>query len=350
MSVIDVNVIRPGVVGMLQTNMGLRPGEKVLVVSDYPVAAQWSSSPPAELAEMSERCILGRLVAEIAAVEFDGCVFRFIPFPATGRSGTEPPHDVACAMRESDVVIAITSYSLTHTGARENACLAGARVASMPRFSAEMFYPGGPMAVDYGAVAAEARDMADKATLAGFAEISSPAGTRLRLDLRGRRGLPDDGIYTEKGASGNLPAGEAYIAPLEGSAEGRIVVLPDWYPRLEEPMTILVTAGIVSALGGGGEVGRGLAETWALDDPNPPAIAVARRNIAELGIGTNPNARRADVVLEAEKIRGTVHIGIGDNSHMGGVNVADFHQDFVIPEATLVFDGVAVMEGGRLLT
>ncbi|MEM2276568.1 MAG: peptidase, partial [Thermoproteota archaeon] len=63
----------------------------------------------------------------------------------------------------------------------------------------------------------------------------------------------------------------------------------------------------------------------------------------------NPYARRPDNVLEAEKIRGTVHIAIGDNSHMGGKAESDIHEDFIIPRPTLTLDGKVVMKNGELL-
>jgi leucyl aminopeptidase (aminopeptidase T) len=72
----------------------------------------------------------------------------------------------------------------------------------------------------------------------------------------------------------------------------------------------------------------------------------ARRNLAELGIGTNPNARQPDNVLEAEKIKGTVHIAIGDNIHMGGQVESDLHEDFVQPQADLLLDGQPAMIKG----
>jgi len=345
--VIEADAIRNGVVDMFRVNMGLREGETILVVSDYPVRDQWASGAQSEIEDMVRRCLLGRTVAEIAAKEFPSSRVRFMPFPATGRSGTEPPADVAEAMKQADVVIAITSFSLTHTEARGSACRAGARVASMPRFMPEMFCSGGPMAVDYHLVADETRRFADLLSEAASAEVSSPDGTMLYLDLSGRKGLPDDGMYTSKGKAGNLPAGEAYIAPLEGKAKGKIAVLPGWYPRLREPMTVYVEDGLVVRVDGGGDVGEELRATWGLGEAEPSREILARRNIAELGVGTNPNARRTDIVLEAEKIRGTVHIGIGDNSHMGGVVVADFHQDFVVPKATLVLDGRTVMREGE---
>jgi len=53
--------------------------------------------------------------------------------------------------------------------------------------------------------------------------------------------------------------------------------------------------------------------------------------------------------LEAEKIRGTVHLAIGDNAHMGGTVTADLHEDFVLPHPDLYLDGEIVMRGGQLV-
>jgi len=76
---------------------------------------------------------------------------------------------------------------------------------------------------------------------------------------------------------------------------------------------------------------------------------VSRRNLAEFGVGTNPNAKRPDNLLEGEKIKGTVHVAIGDSSHMGGKVSADLHQDFIIPRPTLVLDGKTIIRDGKLL-
>jgi leucyl aminopeptidase (aminopeptidase T) len=82
-----------------------------------------------------------------------------------------------------------------------------------------------------------------------------------------------------------------------------------------------------------------------LEDDDP--LYQARRNLAELGIGTNPNARKPDNVLEAEKIKGTVHIAIGDNIHMGGRVEADLHDDFVQPRPDMYLDGRPVIVEGE---
>jgi leucyl aminopeptidase (aminopeptidase T) len=69
--------------------------------------------------------------------------------------------------------------------------------------------------------------------------------------------------------------------------------------------------------------------------------------VTELGVGTNHNARRPDNVLEAEKIKGTVHIAIGDNLHMGGEVESDVHEDFAQPEPDLLLDGEPIIVRGE---
>jgi leucyl aminopeptidase (aminopeptidase T) len=71
--------------------------------------------------------------------------------------------------------------------------------------------------------------------------------------------------------------------------------------------------------------------------------------MAEFGIGTNPNAKRPDNTLESEKIRGTIHIAVGDNAHMGGRVHADLHQDFIQPKPDVWVDGKIMMKGGKLV-
>jgi leucyl aminopeptidase (aminopeptidase T) len=338
--------IVPGVEGMLRVNLGLLPGERVLVATDVLSPERWSQYPSLEIEAMLRRSYLARLVAEVAAGSFATNRVEFYAFEATCQSGKEPPAAAAARFKETDVLVAIVSFSLSHTAAREDACRAGVRVASMPRFIPEMFYPDGPLAVDYQAIAAETEVIADWLTATASATVRSPDGTDIRFSLQGRRGLSDNGLYVAPGSWGNLPAGEAYVAPVEGSAEGRIVVRRGWFPGLEkEDLTLSFQGGEVFEVTGGGEIGRKLSAFLGLPGPE----GRPRRQLAELGVGTNPNARRTDIVLEAEKIRGTVHLAIGDNSHMGGRNAADFHQDYIIPEAELVLDGVTRMKAGKLL-
>ena len=110
-------------------------------------------------------------------------------------------------------------------------------------------------------------------------------------------------------------------------------------------MVITFKRGEVSSIEGESQVSAKLRQILGLEPGQKRREK--RCNLAELGIGTNPKARRTDITIEAEKIKGTVHIGIGDSSHMGGKVVADYHQDFVVPKPDLYLDGQIVMDRGK---
>jgi leucyl aminopeptidase (aminopeptidase T) len=337
--------IEEGVLDMLRVNMGLKEGERLLVVADPPSLDHWRDKNPTDLIEQLERSMLAKIVAEVAAEAFSAPMVEFYPYPSVGQHGTEPGRPVAEKMRQADVLIAITNYSLSHTSARARATRSGTRIASMPGFVSRMFHAGGPMSVDYQQVAQDTEKLAQLLTAAEIATVRAPGGTHIAFSLAGRNGGRDTGLCTEKGAWSNLPAGEAYVAPVEGTAEGVIVVRAGWYPNLCEDMTLHFEEGLVFRLDGGGKVGDSFRELLELDSDEEAYRA--RRNLAELGIGTNPNAKQPDNVLEAEKIKGTVHLAIGDNSHMGGTVTSDLHEDFIIAEPDLLLDARLVIQGGE---
>lgn len=331
---------------MFKINMGLKPSESVLVVTDYPEKSHWREYDAELLEDIANRTLLARIVYDIAVEEFKQNKVEFLAYPLTGRNGAEPPEYVGDEMSRYDVVIAITSFSLSHTRAREKATQAGARIASMPGFTADMFLPEGPMSADYGWISRFSRRLADRLRGAKLIHVKTDSGTNIEFSVEGREWDVDDGIYDKPGLWGNLPAGEVYIAPVEGTANGVIVVEKGWYPRLEEDMILHVKDGLVVEVEGGGVIGKQLNEILGLKPRIDDEIHRARRNIAEFGIGTNPKAKRPDNVLEAEKILGTVHIAIGDNIHFGGRVEADIHEDFIIPKPTVYVDGKLFMEKG----
>jgi aminopeptidase len=234
-----------------------------------------------------------------------------------------------------DVVIIMTTHSLSHTNARQKASESGVRIASMPSIEASMFAPDGPMNADYDAIDKDCSIWVDRITAGSDVHITTPFGTDLTFSIKGRDGHPDNGMYRAKGEWGNLPAGESFTAPVEGTAEGKMVVPKGWYPQLVEDMTLKFEKGFVVSVNGGGAVGAEFIKTF--DFANP--AMKHRRNCAELGIGTNPKASKMDNPLEAEKIKGTIHVAVGDSSHVGGVSESDLHTDFILCNPSLFIDG-----------
>ena len=79
-------------------------------------------------------------------------------------------------------------------------------------------------------------------------------------------------------------------------------------------------------------------------------------NVAELGIGCNPEITKAiGYILTDEKINGSVHIAFGFNKMMGGTSISQLHWDFVTaPQVNITVeytDGTKkeIMNNGKLL-
>jgi leucyl aminopeptidase (aminopeptidase T) len=204
-----------------------------------------------------------------------------VELPPLLRHGAEPPADIAEQMADADVVLAPTATSLSNTEARREASGRGVRVASMPTITEEIFVRA--MAVDHAALKRTGDALAARLTAASTARISSEAGAEITLSLDGRSGRCDAGDLREAGAMGNLPAGEAFISPLETLADGVIVYDGSLagYGLVNEPVRVTVEGGRM--IDADGEVGEWLLAT--LD-----AGGEHGRSIAELGIGTNPAA------------------------------------------------------------
>jgi leucyl aminopeptidase (aminopeptidase T) len=256
---------------------------------------------------------------------------RVLPFVAGERHGAEPPDEVAAAMVSASVVFAPTTFSLSHTTARAEATRRGTRMATMPGITEEVFRRA--LDVDYGELKRAGESLAAQLTAASVCRVRSVGGTDLTLDLGGRSGISDDGDLSVAGAFGNLPAGEAFIAPVETAAEGTIVFdgALGGYGLLEDEVVVTVAGGrLVSAVGG--DAGPWLESV--LD-----AGGEFGRSIAELGIGTNPAARLTGNVLEDEKALGTIHLAFGTSVGIGGVNRSSVHIDGLVLHPTVELDG-----------
>ncbi len=302
----------------VETCMGVKRGERVLVVTD------------------PQRLRIARAVVEVAREL--GAKTTEICMPVGRRHGEEPPEMVALAMRSFDVVIAPTTYSLTHTQARLRATKAGARIATMPMITEDMMCSGAMLA-DYGKVSRLTMKVAALMDRASDVEVTAPAGTELKFSVAGRKTHPDTGIYHEPGDFGNLPAGEAFIAPVEGTAEGKVVVDGSMADKTHGRIEITIKRGMAREISGAGskKIAKMLNEA-----------GLKSRNIAEFGVGTNPKARLIGNVLEDEKVLGTCHIALGDNSTFGGRVRAGIHIDGIFKNPTVILDGKTLMKNGRL--
>ncbi len=361
------------------TNLGVRTGERILVFTDR--------IPEGEVLDGRERSRRETL-RDIAVLTSEiGKAFSrkitYHEFPSTGSHGAEPPEElwhiafsertieelrriglfekllskeigdgemkrVAGIIRKHKgsavhAVIALSNYSTSHTRFRALLTgVCGCRYASMPLFDASMLE--GAMRVDWRLLERRTKRIARVLNRAASIEVNTPNSTFISFSKTGRKASTDTGILTRPGAFGNLPAGEVCLAPLEGTAHGRLIL--EWAPTREllSAVTLTVESGAVAKIEG--------KEPYAELLHRKCAERTENGNIAEFGIGTNERAQRPDNILESEKILGTIHIALGDNSSFGGKVMTPFHQDFVFfqPTVKLIYkDGTQglLMEDGH---
>ena len=301
--------------------MGAKPGESLLVVTDEPLRA------------------IGYALQQ-AAKELGHDVLLIEMLPRR-TNGEEPPPHVAELMGKVDVVLCPTSKSLTHTDARRAASAAGARVGTLPGVTEDIMVRC--MNADYHRIAERTHRLCALMEQAAVVRVEAPGGTNVRLPIAGRRAHASSGLFRDRGQWGNLPTGEAYLAPLEGQSSGLVVVDGSMagVGVTTEPIHITVEDGYATRITGGPEAEKliSLLEPHGRD----------ARNVAEFGIGTNDRARLTGVILEDEKVMGTIHIAFGDNKSMGGTVRVASHLDGLVKQPTVWFDDLKIMEAGRLL-
>ncbi len=257
-------------------------------------------------------------------------------------NGEEPPEEVAELMQKFDVVFCPTAKSLTHTDARRAASAKGVRVATFPGITKDVMIRG--LNADYKKIARLSIKLKKILEKGERVKIYSPAGTDLSFSILGRRAIASKGLFHLAGESGNLPTGETFLAPVEGTAKGVFVV--------DGSMAGL---GLIKNTNIKINVRKGFAEEItgsklaAKLKKQLDSVGREARNIAEFGIGTNDSAKLSGVLLEDEKVMGTVHIALGNNISMGGSVNVPIHLDGVIKKPTVYLDGKLLMQDGKLL-
>jgi aminopeptidase len=305
----------------VRTCVGVKKNEKVLVVTD---------KDKIEIAEAILR----------KSSEY-GSSADLIEIPIGKVNGEEPSSSVSSMMLEYDVLFFVTSKSLSHTKARINASAKGIRVASMPSITREVMERS--MSADYIKINEVSVKVASVLMNGSKVRVVTDKGSDISFSILGRGSHgADSGRLLEKGAFGNLPAGEAYIAPVEGTANG-----------------VFIVDGSVGGIGKVADVKIEVREGFAVDISGSKSLEIKEMldsvkdknayNIAELGIGTNDQARITGCTLEDEKVLGTCHIALGNSKSFGGQTDVPIHIDCVFSAPSIWVDDFLLMEKGKLL-
>ncbi|MBN1864285.1 MAG: aminopeptidase [Victivallales bacterium] len=289
------------------------------------------------LYDSSTSDIADAFVAAGGSLSLDISKVEMLP---TGGHGKEPPDKIAQMMKTFDVVIAPTMYSITHTDAVRESIRCGARVATLPGVDAETFVNG---------LAAEPEDLdsagahwTERLTGKRKIRVLAPGGTDIEFEVGRHKPLNDNGRIDRGGIFGNLPAGEAFVAPDELSAKGLLVIDGtiggQRGPDLTSPVPLEIKGGRIVEFLDARACAEGRQRLAKLKD-TLCAFGDEALLLAEFGIGTNTALKMTGNLLGDEKIAGTVHFAFGNNCSMGGSNNVKVHIDCLVRDPQIYVDG-----------
>lgn len=237
-----------------------------------------------------------------------------------------------------------------------------------PSVTGDMFAETIP--IDYSELRDICKRIKDELDKAEEVHITAPSGTDVVIGLRNRVAKADDGDFTEPGRGGNLPCGEVFISPELGSSNGTIafdgsISVEGGIAIIETPIVTRVEGGFVIDISGEEEakelretidkaedtVKKFVSEGKIPQDVEGEYIKNAK-NLGELGIGLNKNAKIVGNMLEDEKVYGTCHMAIGANYDEDAKSL--IHLDGLIKSPTITAkyeDGTekTLMENGEVV-
>ncbi len=323
----------------VKTCMGVKPEEKVVIVTD------------------DESLNIGKEL-RAAALDITNHV-RFFNLAIYGdRPLSKFPEAIKTEVEQADVTFwTAHSYEGELESVRQPfiyAALAGGRHGHMVNVTEDLMESG--MAVDYDQIKEFTEKLFDKLKGVETIRVENEQGTDIEATFSDRRKwVPSTGIYHEPGHWGNLPDGEIYTAPW--TMEGKIVVdglLGDYFPNefkhadLEEtPLTVMVENN---------EKPHSTDISCDNDEIEKEVKDYLSRHecssfVGEFGLGTNIFLEEfSNNPLQDEKYPG-VHIAFGDP--IAEETYANWqcpeHLDMILTNCNVWLDDEKIMEDGGYL-
>jgi len=279
----------------------------------------------------------------IAADEVDARVTTMQMTPSKYH-GKQLSPVVGEAMKAADLVFGLTYQNIAHTQARLDAQLCGTKVMVLPESDSDNFFLAAGWDADFTALRAEIDAVATALTKAERARVWSKDGTDITMSIAGREGRSLNGFVNTKDISAGYGL-ESSLAPVEGTAEGRVVVnasIPGVALIEKQFVEIIFEKGLAISIEGGPEAVKFRDLLASFNDPNV-------YNLGELGLGMNPECSLDGTMLSDESVYGGFQLALGTSAYIGGTCKAAAHYDTVITNACLELDGEKIFEGNRLL-
>jgi leucyl aminopeptidase (aminopeptidase T) len=299
----------------------VKEGENVVILTD--------TRMPLSMAE----------VLAIACKERGAEAMIIIISPPVGEHEWDPPPPVMEAVQKAQVVFFVLSRTTFAGSSRSKATKAGARCINFSELTEEDMFRGA-IEVSFMEMKEFGNKLADVLRKVKEARITTPAGTDLYLDFRGRleKVLILNGICHQPGEAKAINL-EVAISPK--LAQGTIVCdasITLFKPGLiKEWVRGTIKNGKLGEISGGSEAKKLTNILAAFNDPNV-------YNVVEFGVGFNPKAIMTGAPSQDRGVYGTCHIGFGSNTNWGGGTKAAVHFDFVLNAPKIEIDGVTLLE------
>jgi len=294
--------------------------ECVLVVTDEPVSSFYDS-----VDWVNRRSVAFEWYQQIQNIgKKKGFFVDFITFDAVDEHNKLIDAKILNKLAEFNIIIALTEFSITSSLSYLIKRNPGRiRCASLPQ--ADIFHFENMYYMTYDMVSTYAHTLRSVLTDAIGADILFSTGDSLYIDLRNRIGGADDGLCREADHLINLPSGEGFCAPYEGVDDERKEfgvsktqgILPIFFQG--KVIKAEVVENVIVGLTGPSREVEQLEDVFS--------VHPHRKNIAELGIGCNPQVAVTGNPFIDEKAG--VHIAYGMSRHLGGKIDCDLHYDLV---------------------
>ena len=316
--------LKQGAQKLIEVNARVKSGEKVVIVTDR---------------DSSE--IVKHVAAAAASARGEVVISIMAPRKSHGEA---PPAPVARAMKAADVIFSSVTTSITHTVAMKEALKKGARAILMTAWTVDMFGLPALLETDFDVQADVCRRLGRAFSEGNDIRLTSELGTDLTFSSKERVANVLTNV-PECGELAPVPDIEVNVVPVEGTAQG-VLVADASLPYLgigilKEPIICEIEHGFVTKIEGGVQAKVFEKALKSHNDRNC-------FNVAELGVGLNPNARLTGVMLEDEGVLGTIHIGLGTNFTLGGKVVAPTHYDLLMWNPTIIVDDTVVQHGQKI--
>ena len=214
----------------------------------------------------------------------------------------------------------------------------------------KLFWDGVNM--DYAVVPATGAAVKKALATAKELHITNPNGTDLKVNIQGKPiGVSDGVISLEDAKAGGsnatiwLPAGEVYLVPVSGTAEGKVVQTRGTYQESGkeiEDLTLTFAKGTVVSITG---TGPGFGDFKARYD----VAGSGKDALAYIDFGINPRVKMPEATKYGNWVpAGSITVGIGGNTWAGGDNDTGFAQALFLPGSTVLVDGRPIVEKGVL--